>query len=432
MNLLTIGLNHKTCPLDIRERLAFSKEGLPQALKQLKETVFASEVFLLSTCNRVEAVFVTTDISKTQQEFIRFLSSFHDIKDEAFRVHLYNYENRNAVEHLFKVVCGLDSLVFGENEIHGQVKDAYKQANSLGVLSSVLSRLIERAFQVAKQIKTETKINEGATSVSSVAVELAEKIFGKLNGEKVLVIGSGQMSELTLKHLVDSGAGGVLIANRTLEKSQSLASLFNAQAIPFEEIHSELTDVDIVISQTASAEPILTVNQIEQVIKLRRQKPLFLIDIAVPRDIDSEVSKIDDIYLYNIDDLKIVAEKNLKQRTKEIEVCEKIIQQKTEEFFKWMSSLEVGPIISRFKDYVDDCLREELKDDADSDEELEELVHRLRGKIMHLPMKKLKDSALNGSTQRYLEALDAFFDLRNSEMIREEIKKQKKVLGSEF
>ncbi len=419
MTILTIGLNHKLCPVAVREQLAFSKTDCVEALKAMKENVSATEIFLLSTCNRVEALFVTSEPFQAKKDFVQFLSQFHQIQSDQFESYLYEHKDEAAVKHLFKVVCGLDSLVLGENEIHGQVKESYQWSQEAKTVGPLLGRLIEKAFQIAKQIKTETKINEGATSVSSVAVELAEKIFGRLHGEKVLVLGTGEMSELTLKHLMSSGAGAVVVANRTFEKAERLASQFGAQAIRFDDFLSHLEEVDIVISSTAAPQPILSHKDISEVMRSRKQKPLFLIDIAVPRDIDSEVSQVDDVYLYNIDDLTVVAESNLKKRKKEISQCEVVIDQKVEAFFSWLHSLDVGPVVERLKEYIEDCLREEMHDSGIdknlSQEELDQVIHRLRGKIMHAPLTQLKKAAQNGGAFRYLESLEKLFNLKKPE-----------------
>ncbi|MBI4970609.1 MAG: glutamyl-tRNA reductase [Candidatus Omnitrophica bacterium] len=413
MHISSIGLNHKICPIAVRERLAFSKTAIQEALARMKQNIHASEWFLLSTCNRVEAYFISHGTGHVREEFEKFLSDFHNIEIKEFRNCLYQYEDEEAVRHLFKVICGLDSLVLGENEIHGQIKESFTWASEAGTLGPVLGRLFERAFQVSKKARTETKINEGAVSIPSVAVELAEKIFGRLHGEKVLVLGTGEMSELTLKHLVASGAGAILVANRTYEKAVTLAARFNAEAVHFDDWLTRLKSVDIVITSTAAPHAIVTHEDVVGVMRSRRQKPLFLIDIAVPRDVESEVAKIDDVYLYNIDDLRVVAESNLKERKKEIESCEHMILEKSEEFFKWLNGLESSEVINRFREYLDFCLEQELNGrfHALPEEERKQLADRLRGKIMHAPLEKLKEAAKNGGSHRYLEAIEALFDL---------------------
>jgi len=414
MQLYNIGLNHKVCPIEVREKLAFSKSASRDALGLMKEKIRASECFLLSTCNRVEAYFIADSAAQIKEDFEKFLSEFHKIDAKEFRHYLYQYENEEAARHLFKVICGLDSLVLGENEIHGQIKEAFGWASESGTLGPVLGRLLERAFQVSKKARTDTKINEGAVSIPSVAVELAEKIFGRLHGEKVLVLGTGEMSELTMKHLMTSGAGSILVANRTFEKAQSLAAQFNAEAVHFDQWLERLKSVDIVIASTAAPHPVLTHEDVVNVMRSRRQKPLFLIDIAVPRDVESKVGEIDDVYLYNIDDLRVVAESNLKERKKEIEACERMIDQKVEEFFKWLNGLESSEVINRFRDYLDVCLEQELAarfNGTLTPAEREELRTRIRGKIMHAPLEKLKEAAKNGGTHRYIEVIEALFDV---------------------
>lgn len=418
MHIVNVGLNHKTCPIEIRERLAFSKTRTREALAGIRTKIHASEWFLLSTCNRVEAYFVSDSPVKAREDFENFLLEFHRIESKEFAHHLYHYEDEDAVRHLFRVICGLDSLVLGENEIHGQIKESFGWASEAGTLGPILGRLFERAFQVSKKVRTDTKINEGAVSVSSVAVELAEKIFGRLHGEKVLVLGTGEMSELTLKHLVTSGAGAILVANRTFEKAEYLARQFNAEAVHFDAWLERLKTVDIVITSTAAPHPVVTYQNVEDIMRSRRHKPLFLIDIAVPRDVEARVSEIDDVYLYNIDDLKVVADANLKERKKEIEACERLIEEKVGEFFKWLNGLDSGEVVNRFREYLDFCLAQELNGrfgEKFSPEEKKLLHDRLRGKIMHAPLEKLKEAAGNGGVHRYLETLEALFDLQKME-----------------
>ncbi|MBI4398859.1 MAG: glutamyl-tRNA reductase [Candidatus Omnitrophica bacterium] len=411
MNILNIGLNHKTCPVATRERFAFSKQALPEAVHRMKQTVPASEWFLLSTCNRVEACFVTDRPHETRKGFEKFLSEIHQAETGQFEFYLYQYQDEEAVKHLFRVSCGLDSLVLGENEILGQIKEAYQLAQAEHASGPVLSRLLERALTVSKQARTQTRINEGAVSVPSAAVELAEKIFGRLHGEKVLVLGSGEMSALLLKHLVSSGAGAILIAGRREEKAKALACPFNAEVIPWDAWTKSLEQVDIVISSTSAPGILAGYEAVAAIMSARRHKPLFFIDIAVPRNIDARVGAIDDVYLYNIDDLKSVVGENLKGRKKEIEACERMIFHHAEEFSKWQGMLDSSEVIRSFRDYVTQCVEEEVERHLKqiSSEERKILIDRIRGKILHAPLEKLKEAAGNGATQRYLEVIEALF-----------------------
>ena len=413
MDLICIGLNHKVCPVRVREKLAFSTSELASALSRMREIPDLREWFLLSTCNRVELY--ARGVGETEESLIRFLADYHELDPHLFRPYLYQYYNREVVHHLFRVACGLDSLVVGENEIYGQIRNAFRLANELKTLDSILYQLVERSLRVGKRVRSETRINEGAVSVSSIAVELAEKIFGKLSDERILILGTGKISGLTVKHLVKAGVGEITVASRTYERALELAQKFGARPIGFDEWHCALERSDIVISSTASPHPIVRREDVEGIMDQRRRKPLFFIDIAVPRDIDPEVGEIDDVYLYDIDDLKSVAEANLRLRKKEVTKCETIIQQELESFDQWYAFLEAGPMTQRLIAYFDRVIESEVARVRNKfkgrEKELETLVQRIKAKLLHAPVEKLKDSTKIGSLGRYLEALYSLFEL---------------------
>jgi len=313
MTFFLSGVSHKNCPVELRERLHVAPDNLLPTLNFAKAQPGISECLVISTCNRVEFY----GEAESETAWKQFLKSYWVDQrglEENITGSFYYSQNMDVIRHLFRVAAGLDSLVVGENEILGQLKTAFREAHEAGTLHSVLYRLIEKALKAGKDVRSRTKISAGAVSVPSAAVELAEKIFGNLSGEKVMVIGSGEMATLALDNLRTAGATPAFIASRNKETGESLARQFGAQWIPMEDMPKQLNFVDIVISSTASPEPILDFNQVKQAVEARRRKPLFLIDIAVPRDIDPRVHELGDVYLYNVDDLKSVTEANLHLR----------------------------------------------------------------------------------------------------------------------
>lgn len=328
MGILVMGLNHRTAPVAIRERLAFAEARVPAALQLLRETRVADEAVILSTCNRVE-IYVATglppDLAFADLE--EFLCRCHDYRDP-LTDHLYRYVEPQSVEHLFRVACGLDSMVLGETEILGQLKQAYELARSRGFTGPRLNRAFQKAFHVAKQIRTETLIQRGSTSVANVAVELAERLFSSLRHCTVLVIGAGDTSEKVARALVSRGAGQLWVTNRTFDRAEALAAALGGRAIRFEDWPAAFPQIDIVISSTASPTCLLDRPRLEAWMRHRPRRPLLLIDIAVPRDIDPEVNQLDDVYLYNVDDLQTIADDYVRQRQAEVAHCEAVIREK--------------------------------------------------------------------------------------------------------
>ncbi len=418
MEIFVFGLNHKRAPVEIREKVAFSQSKLAQTLGQLKKELSGAECLILSTCNRVEIYAATANPRTAREKIAAFLIRHHQVPASDISRFFYEAEGREAVEHLFKVASGLDSLVLGENEILGQCKSAYQTALLAKTCQTVLGQIFERAFQCAKEIKTKTRINEGATSVSSVAVELAERIFGKLHGEKVLILGSGKMSLHTLRHLQKAGVGTILVSNRTHEKAIELAEEFGAEAISFEGWLARLKDVDIIISSTAAPHVILKADAVREAMRERRHKPLFIIDIAVPRDVEGSVNEIDDVYLYNIDDLKVVSERNTKQRAKELPQCHEIIAHRTDEFINWVKLLDASPVIQRLDRHFEEVVQREIDGfiQAEMEGKLEPakravLIQKLKGELLALPLKQIKQNSKNGALHRTLESLITVFQL---------------------
>jgi glutamyl-tRNA reductase len=328
MPLIVVGLSHRTAPVTLRERFAFSEGKIPETLKRLRETGIVQEAVILSTCNRVEIYGVSAKAaSEATRGIKRFLVEYHDYQ-EPLGDEVYDFAEPQSLEHLFKVASGLDSMVLGETEILGQLKRAYELALQHKSTAGGLNKAFQRAFNVAKQIRTETNIQRGSVSVGSVAVELAEKIFDSLKHRHVMVIGAGDTSEKTARALLSRGAESILVSNRSYDRAVALAAELGGRAIRFEDWANDFATIDIVISSTSAPHHILDRRKLEPLMKLRHHRPLLLVDIAVPRDIDPEVNYLENVYLYNIDDLQAIAEDYLKQRREEVARCEGIIRDK--------------------------------------------------------------------------------------------------------
>jgi glutamyl-tRNA reductase len=328
MPLVVLGLSHRSCPVTIRERFAFGEARIPVALQLLRDAGTIEEGVILSTCNRVE-IYAATPLEPSQAftALQDFLVTCHDYRDP-LTDEIYRLSEPQSLYHLFKVASGLDSMVLGETEILGQLKKAYDLALQKGFTGGRLNKAFQRAFNVAKHIRTETNIQRGSVSVGSVAVELAEKIFSQLTDRNVMVIGAGDTSEKTARALLSRGAKSIVVTNRSFEKAAALAQELGGRAVPFEDWSKEFANIDIAVSSTSAPHYVLDRVKLEPLMKQRRNRPLFLVDIAVPRDIDPEVNLMENVYLYNIDDLQAIAEDYLRQRKEEIARCEEIIQEK--------------------------------------------------------------------------------------------------------
>ena len=337
MNLLVVGLNHRSAPVEVRERLAFAKGKLGEATQLLLGATPLHEAAILSTCNRVEIYAIAGNAAEAAGAVRRFLHVHHKLSDSV-DVYLYEHRDHACIQHLHEVACGLDSMVLGETEILGQVKDAYHAAQQAGATGVVLNRLFQKVFSAAKHIRSATAITRGSTSVGTVAVELAEKIFGQLGKCTVMVLGTGAMSEATARALQSRGAGAILVCSRTHERAAALAQQLQGRAISYEEWSNEFPAVDIVISSTAAPHPIVTTEKLVPLMKTRRQRPLFLIDIAVPRDVERACGELENVYLYDIDDLQQIARGNMAAREREVVACQALIAQHRQRFVDWLEA----------------------------------------------------------------------------------------------
>jgi glutamyl-tRNA reductase len=410
MSLLVLGLNHKTAPVDIRERLTFGPDIVVAALRSLLEKPGLNEAVILSTCNRTE---IYCGLTETEQDEVGlWLSDFHGLELETISPYLYRYEGKDAIQHLLQVSCGLDSMVLGEPQILGQVKSAYQTANVAKATGKLLGRLFQHSFSVAKQVRTDTAIGCSPVSVAFAAVSLARQIFSDLSEQTAMLIGAGETIELAARHLHQHGIGRIIVANRTLDRAHTLANQFDGYAISLTEISTHLAEADIIISSTASPLPILGKGAVESALQKRKHQPVFMVDIAVPRDIEAEVGNLNDIYLYTVDDLDEVIQENMRSRQEAALQAQEIIEQHTEEFIGWMRSLDAVSIIQNYRgqaetirDEVLDRALRQLSNGKEPEEVLQYLAHTLTNKILHTPSAQIRQAGFQGQ-QSLLKAAD--------------------------
>jgi glutamyl-tRNA reductase len=403
--IVVVGLNHETAPVAVREALAFPKERLPEALARVREEAGIGEAVILSTCNRVE-VYGRTNEDRLDA-VAAFLARFHSREVAEIGPHLYRLEGEAAVRHAFRVAASLDSMVMGEPQILGQVKEAYEVAEKAGSLGSVLNALRNRSIAAAKRARTETAIGRNAVSVSHVAVELARKIFGELRDRSFLLVGAGKMSEVAARQMVRDGARASVLAGRTFEKAGQLAAALGGRAAPFEALRSELARADIVISGTGAQGVVIRRADVEAAQAARRGRPLFLIDIAVPRDIAEEAGRVPGVFLYDLDDVKKVAEANLRERRKEAAAAEAILEHEIRDFMEWRRSLDVVPLLVELRRRADEIRRMEIEKarrrlgplTPEQERALEAATTAIVNKLLHGPTVQLKQMAGNGQPE---------------------------------
>jgi glutamyl-tRNA reductase len=398
MSLITLGINHKTAPLELRERLAFTPQSLPEALLSLKKLAHVEEASILSTCNRTEIYCATRE--DDDQTIVQWFSQFHGLEADQFKEHLYIYSHEDTIRHAMEVACGLDSMVLGEPQIAGQMKDAYALANENGTIGQLLGKLYQRAFAVSKQVRTDTDIGSNPVSVAFAAVSLAKQIFGNLKQTTVLLVGAGDTIELAARHLHSQGVEKIIIANRSVERAQKLADEFHGKAISLQHIGDHLHHCDIVISSTASPLPIIGKGTVERALKQRRREPIFMVDLAVPRDIEPEVNGLDDIYLYSVDDLKSVIEENMENRQQAAEQAREIIDIQVSHFLNWQRSLGAVDVIAQIRqrtqsisDEVLNKAKKQLAAGQSAEEALDYLAHTLTNKFLHQPSTHLRQAS---------------------------------------
>ncbi len=429
MNIIVVGLSHKTATVEIREKVAFSPNQIERPLGDLVRLEGIIEGVIVSTCNRVEIYATTRDIAGGIARIKRFMAEYHHLSCEMLETHLYSYHAEAAIRHVFRVASSLDSMVVGEPQILGQIKTSYGYAAEFKSSGIILNRFLHKAFSVAKRVRTETKIASSAVSVAFAAVELAKKILGDLSDKTVMLIGAGEMCELAAKHFLNSGAKGVMVTNRTYERAERLAEEFGGEAVPFESFLEHLHRADIVLSSTGAPHCIIGPKDAEEVIKRRRSKPIFFIDIAVPRDIDPKVDSVENAYLFTVDHLQEIVQANLAQRSLEAEKAEEIIDQEIGQFHKWLSTLEVTPTIVALRNRFDEIRRAELdktiagwKDlPPDAEKRLEALTVAMMNKLLHAPTSLLKQAGQGGRVDLYVDSLRQLFELGAAQQDDEEL-----------
>ncbi len=420
MSVLVLGLSHKTAPLEVRERFALANDEADEAVIDLAKLPGIEEACILSTCNRVEFM-VRTELDASPEARILDFLEHRRLPIGDAQPFFYRYADREAVQHLFRVAASLDSMVVGEPQILGQVKEAYQRAKRAGSIHGPLDLLLTSSFRIAKRIRQETGIGQMAVSISYVAVELAKKIFGDLEGLSILIIGAGKMSEATARHLKAAGGSELYVVNRTYERAEELARRFNGKAAPYERLFELLAQADIVISSTGAPGYILNKEAALKLNAARRNRPIFFVDIAVPRDIDPEINEIDDMFVYDVDDLQQVADANLKHRRKEAQLAEAIVEEEVETIMRKLKSVEVAPTIVSLNQSLEEIRVAELERFRSrlgqltpaQEQALEGLTKGLINKIAHQPIIELKQMADHPEGARFVEFVRRAFRLHH-------------------
>ena len=417
MHLTVLGINHRTAPVEVRSQVAFPPDRLGQALTELRGLDAVDEAAILSTCNRTELYWAGPE--SPDEQVVDWLTGYHGLAPNQLSRHVYRYTDDIAVQHVLRVAAGLDSMVLGEPQILGQMKDCYQHALGAGSIDTLISRLFQHTFSVAKQVRTDTAIGASPVSVAFAAVSLARQIFGDLDGQTALLIGAGETVELAARHLHERNLGKMIVANRTASRAHSLAARFGGYGIGLDEIGSHLGEADIVIASTGASETLLAQDTVAAAMKSRRHRPVLMIDIAVPPDIDHTVADLDDVYLYTVDDLKQVIEDNMNTRKAAAEEAEEIILEQTDRFMAWTRSLDAVPTLRAYREHAETLGQEELErarralaNDTPPDEVIEQLARSLVRKLTHDPSVNLRSAVADGETG-LLDAIRLLFRLDN-------------------
>jgi glutamyl-tRNA reductase len=419
VHLLLVGASHRTAPVELRERLDFCSGGLDRAVRALAGRRSASEAVVVSTCNRAELYIACEEPSAAVDDLLAFIADFHQLAPEQIRPHLYSHIDHDVARHLFRVSSGLDSMVVGEPQILGQIKDAYGVASTAQSAGPLLNKLFHWAFGVGKRVRSETALAEGAVSVSFAAVSLAKKIFGSLQGRKVLVVGAGEMGKLTALHLKAQGVASIAIASRTLAHAEQLAEDVGGSVTPWEFVPQALADADIVITGTGAPIPILSKGQVKAAMPASRTRPLFLIDIAVPRDVDPRAAEIEQVFLYNIDDLQAIVRENLQKRGSEVSRAEQIVEEEVRKFATWHRSRDAVPTIVALRQRFEAIRKSELERldskltglPPDARARLDEVTRLIVEKLLLHPTEQLKTADDAQAANQYADVLTRLFGL---------------------
>lgn len=418
MRLFAVGLSHRTAPVELRETVDFARKGLEHALAELSTRGVGRELVVLSTCNRAE-IYAVGDGDGTAEDVGRFFSEYHEVPHDHVREHLYVHRGADAARHLFRVAAGLDSLVVGEPQILGQVKAAYAVASDGQFTAALTNRLFHSAFTVGKRVRSETGLGEGAVSVSYAAIALAKKIFGDLKGRSVLILGAGEMAKLTGIHLQAQHVKQIAIASRTLATAQTLAARLDGTAVPWDRVDHALSAADIVVTATGASEPVLTRGRVEDTMRHRRNRPLFVIDIAVPRDVAADVGQLDQVFLYNIDDLRSIVQENLARRGAELARAEAIIDEEVAKYTAWMQSREIVPTVVALRQRFEAIRRAELERlepklsglPPEARARVDEITRLIVEKLLLTPTEQLKAVSDEAMIVAYADALNRLFSL---------------------
>jgi glutamyl-tRNA reductase len=413
MTLALIGVNHKTAPIELRERIAISRDDLPEVTRALAAVPGVSECMIVSTCNRVE---ILSAIESPSIDLSTFLQQHFGLDPKILKDHIYEHRDQQAVRHLFRVAASLDSMVVGESQILGQVKEAFAAARAAGTIGNQLDHLLQSAFAAAKKVRTETEIGSNTVSIASVAVDLARKIFGSLHGRTVFLVGAGKMSELAARHLIQQGAGAILVTNRTMERAQRMAEPFNGRVIPFDQLHEAAAEADIVITSTGAPHHLFRREHGQAFLHRRRNRPMFFIDIAVPRDVDPTMGKLEGIFVYDIDDLQQVAASHMAERTRQAADAEAMIAGEVERFHERQRTVNGAPAIVALQRQAEELRQTELRRmqarlaslTPEQVAAVEALTRGLVNKFLHPPMQALKQAARENDSARVDALCDAW------------------------
>jgi len=405
MTLSLIGINYKTAPIELREKIAISRDDLPETTRALAAVPGVTECMIVSTCNRVELL---AAVETPEADLTGFLHRHFGLDPAILQPHIYQQHDRDAVRHLFRVAASLDSMVVGEPQILGQVKEAFAVARASGTIAGQLEHLLQSAFAAAKKVRTETEIGSSSVSIASVAVDLARKIFGSLQGRTVFLVGAGKMSELAARHLVQQGAGTILVTNRTQERARLMAEEFHGRVIPFDQLYDAVSEADIVISSTGAPHPIFRREHGQAFMHRRRNKPMFFIDIAVPRDVDPAMGKLEGVFVYDIDDLQAVAAAHMEERGREASDAETLIAREVDRFQQRQRTVNVAPAIVALQHHAEEIRKAELRRmqsrlgtlSPEQVAAVEALTRGLVNKFLHPPMQALKQAAREGNSAR--------------------------------
>ena len=416
MSIVAVGINHKTAPVAVREKISFNPDNLSVALTELLGNVECREAAILSTCNRTELYLVQEgDVTVTQEKVVRWLEQHHNVPASIITPSLYWHTDQQAVNHMMRVACGLDSLVLGEPQILGQMKQAYSQAKAAGSMSLVMDRLFQRTFGVAKQVRTETDIGANAVSVAFASVNLAKHIFASLEKVKVLLVGAGETIELVAKHLYENKVGKITVANRTIARAEAMAGAIGADVITLAQIPDKMADADIVISSTGSTLPIIGKGMVEHALGKRKHRPIFMVDLAVPRDIEEQVGELEDVFLYTVDDLQSIIAKNLVNRRKEAIQAETIVSTQSDVFMSWLRGLNTQDTVIGYRkqclEHRDLLLEKaivQLQGNKSPEAIMAELATKLTNKFMHAPTSAIQSAAQGGELDKLVYLRDIY------------------------